>query len=422
MGLLSSNFLRDVAIGAGEAYLDKRKTARDNIVEFQTRALKMKEELEKKYQESYDERKKVAEDFKYVATQVGESYLPQLNSFMNQGGELQQFNNMDATAVKNFLDADRYKEKQEEFLPTLAEQNKLKAEDLNKQLQDRLGIFDNTASVFTKDIITKGMEGIKADVGTIDAEKIDSRVSVGKGIQTSTTPTISDINKSKTTYENTKIVTKDDFNNETITNSATTDMIDDKKEQFKLAAQISGASFNDDLLLNAAVSSIGNPTYSDDVTNMYNQSLSILSNEYATAKENNDTSQMAAVINQLNLLGFTSKATELNTDLTNYQKEQGAEADTAQEEVVEQTTTTDIPGTKLEGKGKAKTVVTEDYVSPEQKDANSKVEVTEDFIKQVMEKNDVDRNRAIEILQMYGYTQFPDKPKSKGLPFSPGNR
>jgi len=418
MGLLSSNFLRDVAIGAGEAYLDKRKTARDNIVEFQTRALKMKEELEKKYQESYDERKKVAEDFKYVATQVGESYLPQLNSFMNQGGELQQFNDMDATAVKNFLDADRYKEKQEEFLPTLAEQNKLKAEDLNKQLQDRLGIFDNTASVFTKDIITKGMEGIRGDVGTIDAEKIDSRVSVGKGIQTSTTPTIADINKSKTTYENTKIVTKDDFNNETITNSATTDMIDDKKEQFKLAAQISGASFNDDLLLNAAVSSIGNPTYSDDVTNMYNQSLSILSNEYATAKENNDTSQMAAVINQLNLLGFTSKANELNTDLTNYQKEQGEKADTAQEEVVEQTTTTDIPGTKLVQKGKGVTIETEQYISPEQKDANSKVEITEDFIRQVMEKNDVDRNRAIEILQMYGYTQFPDKPQSKNkLPF-----
>jgi len=418
MGLLSSNFLRDVAIGAGEAYLDKRKTARDNIVEFQTRALKMKEELEKKYQESYDERKKVAEDFKYVATQVGESYLPQLNSFMNQGGELQQFNDMDATAVKNFLDADRYKEKQDEFLPTLAEQNKLKAEDLNKQLQDRLGIFDNTASVFTKDIVTKGMQGIRADVGKKKKKKIDSRVSVGKGIQTSTTPTIADINKSKTTYENTKIVTKDDFNNETITNSATTDMIDDKKEQFKLAAQISGASFNDDLLLNAAVSSIGNPTYSDDVTNMYNQSLSILSNEYATAKENNDTSQMAAVINQLNLLGFTSKANELNTDLTNYQKEQGEKADTAQEEVVEQTTTTDIPGTKVVQKGKGVTIETEQYISPEQKDANSKVEITEDFIRQVMEKNDVDRNRAIEILQMYGYTQFPDKPQSKNkLPF-----
>ena len=57
MGLLSSNFLRDVAIGAGEAYLDKRKAARDNVVEFQTRALNMKEQLEKKYQESFKERK-----------------------------------------------------------------------------------------------------------------------------------------------------------------------------------------------------------------------------------------------------------------------------------------------------------------------------------------------------------------------------
>ena len=73
-------------------------------------------------------------------------------------------------------------------------------------------------------------------------------------------------------------------------------------------------------------------------------------------------------------------------------------------------------------KGKGVTIEPEQYISPEQKDANSKEEVSEDFIRQVMEKNDVDRNRAIEILQMYGYTQFPDKPKSKGLPFSPGNR
>ena len=127
---------------------------------------------------------------------------------------------------------------------------------------------------------------------------------------------------------------------------------------------------------------------------------------------------MAAVINQLNLLGFTSKSNELNTDLTNYQKEQGEKADTTQEEVVEQTTTEDVPGTKVERQGKSAKIVTEDYISPEQKDANSKVEITEDFIRQVMEKNDVDRNRAIEILQMYGYTQFPDKPQSQNkLPF-----
>tara|TARA_R100001591_G_scaffold32674_1_gene43645 strand:- start:251 stop:1510 length:1260 start_codon:yes stop_codon:yes gene_type:complete len=419
MGLLSSNFLRDVAIGAGEAYLDKRKTARNNIVEFQTRALKMKEELEKKYQEGYDERKKVAEDFKYVATQVGESYLPQLNSFMNQGGELQQFNDMDATAVKNFLDADRYKEKQDEFLPTLAEQNKLNAEDLNKQLQDRLGIFDNTASVFTKDIVTKGMQGIRTDVGTIDAKKIDSRVAVGKGIQTSTTPTISDITKSKQAYNKEITIENEGMPDEKIIKSATNEEIDNIIEKNKLAGEISGNVLNDDLYLHNAVQSYGNPNYSDSVTENYQIAFDRLIKEYDDSKSNNNRTQMQSVVNILSQLGFNNKANELQTEINQMVSEAGADADDMQED---QEITTDIPGTKLEGKGKAKTVVTEDYVSPKQKDANSKVEVTEDFIKQVMEKNDVDRNRAIEILQMYGYTQFPTRKSNVGVPFLPGKK
>ena len=419
MGLLSSNFLRDVAIGAGEAYLDKRKTARNNIVEFQTRALKMKEELEKKYQEGYDERKKVAEDFKYVATQVGESYLPQLNSFMNQGGELQQFNDMDATAVKNFLDADRYKEKQDEFLPTLAEQNKLNAEDLNKQLQDRLGIFDNTASVFTKDIVTKGMQGIRTDVGTIDAKKIDSRVAVGKGIQTSTTPTISDITKSKQAYNKEITIENEGMPDEKIIKSATNEEIDNIIEKNKLAGEISGNVLNDDLYLHNAVQSYGNPNYSDSVTENYQIAFDRLIKEYDDSKSNNNRTQMQSVVNILSQLGFNNKANELQTEINQMVSEAGADADDMQED---QEITTDIPGTKLEGKGKAKTVVTEDYVSPKQKDANSRVEVTEDFIKQVMEKNDVDRNRAIEILQMYGYTQFPTRKSNVGVPFLPGKK
>ena len=402
MGLLSSNFLRDVAIGAGEAYLDKRKTARNNIVEFQTRALKMKEELEKKYQEGYDERKKVAEDFKYVATQVGESYLPQLNSFMNQGGELQQFNDMDATAVKNFLDADRYKEKQDEFLPTLAEQNKLNAEDLNKQLQDRLGIFDNTASVFTKDIVTKGMQGIRTDVGTIDAKKIDSRVAVGKGIQTSTTPTISDITKSKQAYNKEITIENEGMPDEKIIKSATNEEIDNIIEKNKLAGEISGNVLNDDLYLHNAVQSYGNPNYSDSVTENYQIAFDRLIKEYDDSKSNNNRTQMQSVVNILSQLGFNNKANELQTEINQMVSEAGADADDMQED---QEITTDIPGTKLEGKGKAKTVVTEDYVSPKQKDANSKVEVTEDFIKQVMEKNNVDRNRAIEIMVIHSFQQ-----------------
>ena len=332
MGLLSSNFLRDVAIGAGEAYLDKRKAARDNVVEFQTRALKMKEQLEKKYQESFKERKKVAEDFKYVATQVGESYLPQLNSFMNQGGELQQFNNMDATQVKSFLDADRYKEKQDEFLPTIAEKNKLKAEDLNKQLQDRLNIFDNTASVFTKDIVTKGMEGIRTDVGTIGSQDIDTRVAVGPGVQTSTQPTVADINKNKTTYEKTKIVTKDNLDNEIITNSPTTDAIDNIVVQNKLAGEISGNVLNDDLYLNSAVESYGNPNHSDAVTENYQIAFDALMKEYNDSKYVGNTNQMQSVADTIGALGFEKKQKELEAEVNKIKLEAEANADDMQED------------------------------------------------------------------------------------------
>jgi len=81
-----------------------------------------------------------------------------------------------------------------------------------------------------------------------------------------------------------------------------------------------------------------------------------------------------------------------------------------------------VPGTKVERQGKSAKIVTEDYISPEQKDANSKVEVTEEFIKQVMEKNNVNRNKAIDILKMYGYTQFPQASKTKSPPFLKGKK
>ena len=51
MGLLSGKFLRDVATGAGEAYLEKRQQARDNIVTYQERALNKYNDLQGKYDE-----------------------------------------------------------------------------------------------------------------------------------------------------------------------------------------------------------------------------------------------------------------------------------------------------------------------------------------------------------------------------------
>jgi hypothetical protein len=58
MGLLSGKFLRDVATGAGEAYLEKRQQARDNIVEYQERALN-------KYNNTHNRQERYYQ-FKYI--------------------------------------------------------------------------------------------------------------------------------------------------------------------------------------------------------------------------------------------------------------------------------------------------------------------------------------------------------------------
>ena len=88
MGLLSGKFLRDVAIGAGEAYLDKRQQARDNIITYQERALNKYNNLQGEYNEGFKKRQEKAKAFKKLATNLGSSYLPLLNTFAQQGNDL----------------------------------------------------------------------------------------------------------------------------------------------------------------------------------------------------------------------------------------------------------------------------------------------------------------------------------------------
>ena len=144
------------------------------------------------------------------------------------------------------------------------------------------------------------------------------------------------------------------------------------------------------------------------------------------AKIQNKPLSMQSVIDELRERGLISKADMFQKELDDFTTQKVDEEPEPETETTTTTTqpTDNIPGTKIEGAGSRAKSVTEDYVSPEQKDANSKVEVTEEFIKQVMDKNNVDRNRAIEILQMYGYTQFPQvtKTETKAPPFLKGKK
>ena len=186
MGLLSGKFFRDAFIGAGEAYLDERQRARDNIVTYQERALNKYNDLQGKYNEGYKSRQEKAAAFKMLATNLGSSYLPVLNTFAQQGGDLQSLASLeDVNQIRSNLDNMNLKPTDTQYLETLKQEDKLQSDTLNKNLNDYLGIFDNTANVFTKGIVEEGMAGIREDVGPIQTQDLGStNVPVGEGFQT----------------------------------------------------------------------------------------------------------------------------------------------------------------------------------------------------------------------------------------------
>ena len=129
-----------------------------------------------------------------------------------------------------------------------------------------------------------------------------------------------------------------------------------------------------------------------------------LQQAYDKAKIANNKEDMSTAIEELRNVGLEDIANNLQQDYDNYIK-------TVTDDVVQvkSAEVIDIPSTTTERVGKVVKTVTEDYVSPEQKLKNSQTPVTEEFIQQVMNKNNTSRNGAIDILKLYGYTQFPKK-------------
>ena len=198
MGLLSARGLRQIAIGAGESYLDKRQEMRDKIEEFRTRAADKKETLQKEYNAYYKEEKGNMQTFKNIATIVGENYTDQLNSFVMSGGDLNSLSQLDSNGIVDKLSTQKPVEGQVSYLDKVSEDIKLKNEEVNQSLQDQVGLYKGTSTLFTRGIEERGIKDIQADVGTISAgDPIDTKFSAGKSIEKSnlTNKDITDITK-----------------------------------------------------------------------------------------------------------------------------------------------------------------------------------------------------------------------------------
>jgi len=126
---------------------------------------------------------------------------------------------------------------------------------------------------------------------------------------------------------------------------------------------------------------------------------------FLSAKSTNNQLAMEGAIDEANQFNLLDLASDFQLQYDNYIKS----ITDKESDVSDTTITTDVPEGGLIQKGKVKTIGALDYISPEEKLKNSQVEVTENFIQQVMQKNNTSRQGAINILKDYGYVKFPEK-------------
>ena len=103
MGLLSSRTFRQIATGALSGIEEKRKDMRDRIDTYRERAVNKKNEIQKKYNEYYNEEKENIQTFKNISTLIGDNYTGQLNSFVMSGGDLNALAQLDSNSIVDKL-------------------------------------------------------------------------------------------------------------------------------------------------------------------------------------------------------------------------------------------------------------------------------------------------------------------------------
>ena len=185
MGLLSSRTFRQVATGFLGGIEEKRKDMRDRIDVYRERAVNKKAEIQKKYNEFYDEEKENIDTFNQLSTLVGDDYVGKLNSFAQASpARLSMLLNQNADVVRAELD--KYQDSDADFVTQRQEKLKLKESELNQNLQDQVGLFKGTSSLFTRDIAERGARDIQAEAGTLTSETLPSTTPAGPGIDVKT--------------------------------------------------------------------------------------------------------------------------------------------------------------------------------------------------------------------------------------------
>ena len=330
MGLLSSRTFRQIATGALTGIEERREDMRNRIDTYRERAVNKKAEIQKKYNEFYDEEKENINTFNQLSTLVGDDYVGKLNSFAQASpARLSMLLNQNADVVRAELD--KYQDSDADFVTQRKEKLKLKESELNQNLQDQVGLFKGTSTLFTRDIERRGLKDIQTEVGTLETETLPSIQAAGPGMGTDTFIGQEKISSNIDYYNNTLKVPQIDPNTKLpVLNEEGTQVYKIAKGQESTVANIdnlaktsieNGFDNGLDQAIGNVIEALNNQNYefSFMTTAIEGSPIDIeLTNLFNEAKIQNKPLSMQSVIDELRERGLTSKADMFQKELDDF--------------------------------------------------------------------------------------------------------
>ena len=309
MGLLSSRTFRQIATGALTGIEEKRNDMRDRIDTYREKAVNKKNEIQKKYNAYYDEEKENINTFKTVATAAGDDYLPALNSFVGTDpSRLSIFDRMNANEIRTELD--KYKDAAPAdtgFIQSRQERLKLKESELNQNLQDQVGLFKGTSTLFTRDIEDRGVKDIQAEAGTLESQRLKTDFTAGAGIGLKTSLKLSEVQNNFSIYDNYYMDKLDALGNKTGERMINPQFADNVAQIDKQADTLidNGFGGNRTQAIAEIVEMMNNPSYRGDALQFLNNAvdgspvLEDTEEAFSAAIENRDITTMENLIKDL---------------------------------------------------------------------------------------------------------------------------
>ena len=289
-----------------------------------------KQKYKKKYNEFYDEEKENIDTFNQLSTLVGDDYVGKLNSFARGNPDnLKLFVNQTADSVRTELD--KYQDSEADFIAKRKEQVKLKENELNQNLQDEVGLFKGTSTLFTRDLEKRGVKDIQAEAGTLQTQTLPSVQAAGPGMGTDTFIGQKKISENIDYYNNTLKVAQIDPNTKLPV------LNDDGTQAYKIAKDQESTVANIDNLAKTSVENgfdkgleqaVGNVI---EALNNQNYKFSFMTTAiegspidmeltqlFNEAKIQNKPLSMQSVIDELRERGLTSKADMFQKELDDF--------------------------------------------------------------------------------------------------------